>query len=595
MGTEIVSSTLRKVLLAPVNLFFDITPVGKILNIFQSEIHIFRHHLFDPLQHIVGMCSHVVLVCSVMLSLGFWESIIGFTIIGIVMSRYVPYYYAAEKYLCKIGGTIWGPIHSYFYECMRGINVIRAFGQEKEIMKKQHQLLDKTTLHFIAHHSSWCWYNLRMMYSSFLFYILALLLIAKNKGTTDTVTLVLLFNWTSDLHWLMHVPNCVNGFKRNCIQAQRVYNLQNVPQEKIKGVDGKPENWPGDGALEFKDVALRYRPVCERALNGISFKVEAGEKVGVVGRTGAGKSTLFMALTRIVELEEGKIEIDGQDISKVDLKALRNQITMIPQDPTLFTGSLRFNLDPFDQYTDERIHELIKKAGLEYLLDGTSKKEIEDKKKKEEEEKKKKDEVAAAAEGASDSEDSDDEDAKKKKEEEKKKKEEEEKKKSEGKDEKKDDEKKDDEKKDEVLDKEKQRKKLEEEGKGLYFKVQEEGKNLSVGERQLVCIIRAILRCNKLVVLDEATANIDVVTEKAIQKLISEEFDGATVLTIAHRLNTIINSDKVLFLSKGTVLEYDTPKRLLADPTSAFSKLAEDKKRKETKKKVQPQQPLNQA
>ena len=136
MGTEIVSSTLRKVLLAPVNLFFDITPVGKILNIFQSEIHIFRHHLFDPLQHIIGMCSHVVLVCSVMLSLGFWESIIGFTIIGIVMSRYVPYYYAAEKYLCKIGGTIWGPIHSYFYECMRGINVIRAFGQEKEIMKK---------------------------------------------------------------------------------------------------------------------------------------------------------------------------------------------------------------------------------------------------------------------------------------------------------------------------------------------------------------------------------------------------------------------------------------------------------------------------
>ena len=333
---------------------------------------------------------------------------------------------------------------------------------------------------------------------------------------------------------------------------------------------------------------MRYRPVCERALNGISFKVEAGEKVGVVGRTGAGKSTLFMALTRIVELEEGKIEIDGQDISKVDLKALRNQITMIPQDPTLFTGSLRFNLDPFDQYTDERIHELIKKAGLEYLLEGTSKKEIEDKKKKEEEEKKKKDEVAAAAEGASDSEDSDDEDAKKKKEEEKKKKEEEEKKKSEDKDEKKDDEKKDDEKKDEVLDKEKQRKKLEEEGKGLYFKVQEEGKNLSVGERQLVCIIRAILRCNKLVVLDEATANIDVVTEKAIQKLISEEFDGATVLTIAHRLNTIINSDKVLFLSKGTVLEYDTPKRLLADPTSAFSKLAEDKKRKETKKKVQP-------
>ena len=168
------------------------------------------------------------------------------------------------------------------------------------------------------------------MYSSFLFFALALFLIAKNKGTADKVSLVLLFNWTQDMGWLMHVTTCFSWFKRNCVEAQRVYNLHDVPQEKIKGEAGKPENWPSKGSLEFKDVCLRYRPVCDRALNGISFRVEAGEKVGVVGRTGAGKSTLFMALTRIVELEQGSIEIDGQDISKVDLKALRDQITMIP-------------------------------------------------------------------------------------------------------------------------------------------------------------------------------------------------------------------------------------------------------------------------
>jgi len=188
----------------------------------------------------------------------------------------------------------------------------------------------------------------------------------------------------------MHIVTCWGWFKRNVCETQRVYNLHKAPQEKIKGPDGTPENWPTKGVLEFKDVLLRYRPSCDRALNGVNFIAKEGEKIGVVGRTGAGKSTLFLALTRIVELEGGSIEIDGQDISKVDIKALRDQITMIPQDPTLFTGSLRFNLDPFDFVKDERILDLIQKAGLEYLLDGTSKKEVEDKKKEEEEAKKKK-------------------------------------------------------------------------------------------------------------------------------------------------------------------------------------------------------------
>ena len=204
-------------------------------------------------------------------------------------------------------------------------------------------------------------------------------------------------------------------------------------------------------------------------------------------------------------------------------------------------------------------------------MEGTSKKEQEDKKKKEEEDKEKKDKLS----GLVDLEDSDDEKDKDKDKD--KKDEDKDKKDGDKKDEdKKDGDKKDGDKKDEDKDK-----KDDDDGKGLKFKVQEEGKNLSVGERQLVCIIRAILRCNKLVILDEATANIDVVTEQAVQRLITEEFKGATVLTIAHRLNTIISSDRVLMLSKGSVLEYDTPKKLLADPNSAFAKLAEDKKRKE--------------
>ena len=277
-----------------------------------------------------------------------------------------------------------------------------------------------------------------------------------------------------------------------------------------------------------------------------------------------------MALTRIVELESGKIEIDGVDIAKMPLGKLREQITMIPQEPTLFSGTLRYNLDPFDEVSDDRIMQLINKAGLEYLLEGTSKQEKDDKKKNEDKEKEKKDKLAELVI----IEESEDEDEDKKKKEDEKKKEDD--------DDKKEDGDKKDADKDEKKDGEKEKK--DEDGKGLKFKIQEEGKNLSVGERQLICIIRAILRSNKLVILDEATANIDVVTEQSIQRLIKEEFAGATVLTIAHRLNTIISSDKVLMLSKGSVLEYDTPKALLSNPNSAFAKLAEDKKRKEAEK-----------
>ena len=199
-------------------------------------------------------------------------------------------------------------------------------------------------------------------------------------------------------------------------------------------------------------------------------------------------------------------------------------MTQIPQDPTLFTGSLRYNLDPFNKESDERIEELIKKAGLEYLLTKSADDSEENKKKKND--KRKKEEI----------------------EEEKK-----------------------------YLEKFLGKEDLC--NTGLYYKIKEGGSNLSVGERQLVCIIRAILRRNKIILLDEATANIDVVTEQTIQKLIAEEFAGATVLTIAHRLNTIIKSDKVLILDKGQQVEYDSPQNLMANPESHFSKLLKDLKK----------------
>ena len=154
------------------------------------------------------------------------------------------------------------------------------------------------------------------------------------------------------------------------VDVERVLKLEKIPQEVDNAsIDVSKTLWPKTGKLDFKDVVLRYRKNTDIVLNKLSFSVKGGEKVGIVGRTGAGKSTISSSLSRIVELEDGVIEIDGVDISKISMQALREQITQIPQDPTLFTGSIRYNLDPFNEVSDETIVKLIKKAGLKHLLD----------------------------------------------------------------------------------------------------------------------------------------------------------------------------------------------------------------------------------
>ena len=262
------------------------------------------------------------------------------------------------------------------------------------------------------------------------------------------------------------------------VSFERCFGIINVPQEDVTPYDKELENWPKISEIEFRNYSLRYRPETEIVLKSVSFKIEANQKIGVVGRTGAGKSTLCLALCRIVEAASGQIFIDGVDISKISLQNLREKIAIIPQDPTLFEGTLRFNLDPENKSSDPELIELLKLASLENLID----RNIE----------------------------------------------------------------------------------------GLYQQIDAKGDNLSSGEKQLICICRAILRRNKIVLMDEATANIDIKTEETIQKLINERFRDATVITIAHRLNTIINSDKVLVLDKGKVAEFDTPKILMEDSSTIF-------------------------
>jgi len=243
-----------------------------------------------------------------------------------------------------------------------------------------------------------------------------------------------------------------------------------------------PKSWPTAGSVQFRNFSCRYRAELPLTLRSISAEIRPLEKVGVVGRTGAGKTSMAMALFRIVDATEGCILIDGVDIATVSLYDLRSRITIIPQDPVLFSGTLRFNLDPFDAYDDARLWAALEHAHLKEFVETQPDR--------------------------------------------------------------------------------------------LYHRVSENGENISVGQRQLLCLARAILRRSQLVVLDEATASIDVATDTLIQQTIRSEFIVSTVITIAHRISTVLDYDRIMVLKQGKLVEFDTPKTLLEDRRSLFYELA---------------------
>lgn len=365
--------------------------------------------------------------------------------------------------------------------------------------------------------AQWCWFGLQMNHILSALLAYSYYLIVFDRQSTDKVFACLILSNIGEMqHILVHLLHAFGNLQGNLISTERVFKMLDVESEKdthtTNDVEftsqevGMEQSWPQKGGLVFKNVQLRYRPNTELVLKGLSFNVQGGHKIGVVGRTGAGKSTISMAITRIVEIEGGAIELDGQNISHISLDRLREKITIIPQDPTFFSGTLRFNLDPLNNHPDSEILALMKEAGLENILERATNSE-----KKEEEE---------GEEGTKKT--------------------------------------------------------------GLDLEIAEGGNNLSGGEKQLLCICRAILRQNKVIIMDEATANIDIATEQKIQHMINVALKDCTVMTIAHRLQTIIDSDRVMVMGEGQLLEYDAPQELMKQPDSYFTKLIKELKAEST-------------
>ncbi|RZC93069.1 hypothetical protein C5167_028427 [Papaver somniferum] len=270
------------------------------------------------------------------------------------------------------------------------------------------------------------------------------------------------------------------------VSVERLNQYMHIPSEapKIEEGDQRFPSWPALGMVEFHDLKVRYRPDTPLVLNGISFKIEGGHKIGIVGRTGCGKTTLVSALFRLVEPVGGKIIVDGVDISTIGLHDLRSRLGIIPQEPTLFNGTVRYNLDPPSRYTDQELWKVLQKCQLEEAV--------------------------------------------------------------------------------------------QEKGGGLDSLVADDGSNWSMGQRQLFCLGRSLLRRSRILVLDEATAFTDNATDSTLQKIIRVEFTHCTVITVAHRIPTVMDCTMVLALNDGNLVEYDEPGKLMNIEGSLFAKLVKE-------------------
>ncbi|KAJ1898499.1 ABC transporter C member 13 [Kickxella alabastrina] len=301
--------------------------------------------------------------------------------------------------------------------------------------------------------------------------------------------------------------NHISGKFENQIQALLRYYIytEQLEREASAVIDGAmlEPSWPQNGVIEFCDYSMHYRPELDLVLKGLSFSAQGGEKIGIVGRTGAGKSSITYALMRLVEPANGHIIIDGIDILTIGHYDLRSRIAVIPQDPALFKGTIRDNLDPANEYTDDEVWAAIRAGQISNLLDTPTEKYVK------------------------------------------------------------------------PLDSKNSDKGLWIEGVGLNKWVKHNGINFSVGQKQLISLCRALLWRRRIVILDEATANVDSKTDQIMQEVIRREFKECTVLTIAHRLGTVMESDRILVMDHGQMAEFDMPEKLLADKNGHFSQLIE--------------------
>ncbi|XP_074052590.1 multidrug resistance-associated protein 1 [Macrotis lagotis] len=475
---------LHNVLRSPMS-FFERTPSGNLVNRFSKEMDTVDSMIPQVIKMFMGSLFNVISACIIILLATPIAAII-IPPLGLIYFFVQRFYVASSRQLKRLESVSRSPVYSHFNETLLGVSVIRAFAEQQRFIRQSDLKVDENQKAYYPSivANRWLAVRLECVGNCIVLFAALFSVISRHNLSPGLVGLSISYSLqiTSYLNWLVRMSS---EMETNIVAVERLKEYSETQKEAPWCIEetAPPSNWPQEGQVEFRDFSLRYREDLDLVLKHINVTIEGGEKVGIVGRTGAGKSSLTLGLFRINESEEGEIIIDGINIAKIGLHHLRFKITIIPQDPVLFSGSLRMNLDPFDQYSDEEIWKSLELAHLKNFV------------------------LALPAK--------------------------------------------------------------------LNHECTEGGENLSVGQRQLVCLARALLRKTKILVLDEATAAVDLETDNLIQSTIRTEFEECTVLTIAHRLNTILDYTRVIVLDKGEMVECDSPSALL-QKKGIFYNMAKD-------------------
>ncbi|KAL8152436.1 hypothetical protein V2J09_010196 [Rumex salicifolius] len=480
---------LNSILRAPM-VFFHTNPLGRIINRFAKDLGDIDRSVAIFVNMFMGQVSQLL---STFVLIGIVSTMSLWAIMPLLVLFYAAYLYyqSTAREVKRLDSVSRSPVYAQFGEALNGLSTIRAYKAYDRMANVNGNSMDNNLRFTLVNMSGNRWLGIRLeILGGLMIWFTATFAVMQNGRAENQAafasTMGLLLSYALNITGLLTGVLRLASLAENSLNSvERIGTYVDLPSEAPAVIESNrpPPAWPSSGSIKFEDVVLRYRPELPAVLHGVSFSVSPSDKVGIVGRTGAGKSSMLNALFRIVELEKGRILIDDYDIAKFGLTDLRKVLGIIPQAPVLFSGTVRFNLDPFNEHNDADLWEALERA---HLKDAIRRNPF-----------------------------------------------------------------------------------------GLDAEVSEAGENFSVGQRQLLSLSRALLRRSKILVLDEATAAVDVRTDALIQKTIREEFKSCTMLIIAHRLNTIIDCDRIILLDSGRVLEYDTPERLLLNEESAFSKMVQ--------------------
>eukprot|EP00475_Leptophrys_vorax_P037463 TRINITY_DN6464_c0_g1_i6.p1 TRINITY_DN6464_c0_g1~~TRINITY_DN6464_c0_g1_i6.p1 ORF type:complete len:900 (-),score=203.33 TRINITY_DN6464_c0_g1_i6:101-2800(-) len=470
---------LENVLAAPVT-FFEVNPLGRVLNRFSADTFSIDDQ-FPFMSNILwAMAIQLIGTCVVIVTTEWYFFIM---LIPLLLS-YIDtqkIYRIASRELKRLDTVTSSPIYSKFSETLDGMISIRAFRQEERFMAENDALLQvNQEVQFVVNGSQ-RWLDVKLSFISIavatglsLLSVLRHQIIGNANAALVGLSLAYAFPMTSLLKGLIW---SYSETEKQLVSCERVFEYTELESERklMNDADREPfdKSWPSTGEIEFRNFRLSYRKELPAVLKRITVRIRSGERVGICGRTGSGKSSLYEALFRMRKYTSGEVLVDGVDIAKVPLQKLRSSLCIIPQQPILIKGTIRENLDPYHRKTDDQVWDALKKCGLESTIGSLEKK--------------------------------------------------------------------------------------------LQSEVRSGAENFSLGERQLLTLARAFLQESRIVCLDEATASIDLETDKKIQKALREEFRDRTVLMIAHRIETILDTDRIMVIQDGVVAKFDTPQALLQD------------------------------